>query len=461
MFAQTRPAFGQERVFQNARHLAIASVLALGKHTVSGMLTTAGRESEDWSAAYRLFERERIDREALFAPALSAVRQHTDPDEPIVVVMDDTLIHKCGHKVLGAAWKRDPLGPKWHINFVWGQRYLQLSAALAESGGEGRAVGIPIDFIHAPSAQKPKENAPPEAWNDYEMQQNAMKLSSLAAKRLQELPDQIPGKRIICAVDGGYTNQAVFRDLPRDTVLIGRVRKDARFYQSPVENSVHRGRQKYYGACVPTPEKIRQSDAIPWQKVEAFAAGKRHAFNLKVVSGIRWRGTGNRDVRLIVVRPLAYQLKKGSKILYREPAYLICTDPDLSLERLLQAYLWRWEIELNFRDEKTVMGVGEAQVRTRASVESAPALVVASYAYLLLAAAAANNKVSSLPRPKWYPAKPTDRCSTQQMIALFRSQLWGLAIDRNKTRFASNNPGYSNPVFCNFPLTSAILHARK
>ncbi|MDR2051685.1 MAG: hypothetical protein LBQ63_07950, partial [Deltaproteobacteria bacterium] len=38
---------------------------------------------------------------------------------------------------------------------------------------------------------------------------------------------------------------------------------------------------------------------------------------------------------------------------YRNPAYLLCTDPDLPVERLLQAYLWRWEIELNFRDEKT------------------------------------------------------------------------------------------------------------
>jgi hypothetical protein len=214
------------------------------------MLTTAGREFEDWSSAYRLFERERIDREALFSPALSAVRRHTEPDEPVVVMMDDTLIHKRGRKVCGAAWKRDPLGPQWHTNYVWSQRYLQMSAALSEFGGNGRAVGIPIDFIHAPSAHKPKKNASPEAWKSYEAQQKAMKLSALAAKRLQELPDQMPGKRIICAVDGGYTYQTVFRDLPRDTVLIGRVRKDARLYQAPIENGLHRvGRSTMGSFC--------------------------------------------------------------------------------------------------------------------------------------------------------------------------------------------------------------------
>ena len=425
------------------------------------MLTTAGREFEDWSSAYRLFERERIDRAALFAPALLSVRQHIEPDAPVVVMMDDTLIHKRGRKVCGAAWKRDPLGPQWHTNYIWGQRYLQMSAALPEFGGDGRAVGVPIDFIHAPSAQKPKKNASPETWKVYEAQQNSMKLSTLAARRLQELPAQMPGKRIICAVDGGYTNQTVFRDLPRDTTLIGRVRKDARLYQAPVENDPHRGRKKYYGELLPTPEQIRQDNYIPWQKVEAFAAGKRHVFDVKVVSGIRWRSTGNRDVQLVVIRPLAYRQKKGAKLLYRDPAYLICTDPDLSPDRLLQSYLWRWEIEVNFRDEKTVMGVGEAQVRTCSAVESVPALVVASYSYLLLAAAATSSRLSSLPRPKWYPSKPTDRCSTQQMIALFRTQLWGLAIDMNKTRFVNSHSCGTNRVFCSFPLSSAVFHARK
>jgi len=39
---------------------------------------------------------------------------------------------------------------------------------------------------------------------------------------------------------------------------------------------------------------------------------------------------------------------------------LICTDPDLALEDLLQQYIWRWDIEVNHRDEKTILGVGQA-----------------------------------------------------------------------------------------------------
>jgi len=43
------------------------------------------------------------------------------------------------------------------------------------------------------------------------------------------------------------------------------------------------------------------------------------------------------------------------------PAYLIVSDPHLSLQSIVQHYVRRWEIEVNFRDEKTLLGVGEAQ----------------------------------------------------------------------------------------------------
>lgn len=64
-------------------------------------------------------------------------------------------------------------------------------------------------------------------------------------------------------------------------------------------------------------------------------------------------------------------------MLYREPGYLIYTEAELPVDQLLQAYLWRWEIEVNFREEKTVMGLGQAQVRKKNSVENTSAFIVA------------------------------------------------------------------------------------
>lgn len=424
------------------------------------MLCAGAEQFVDWSAAYRLFAKERIDRQALFAPARSAVIERLRRDEPLVVMMDDTLIRKRGRKVHGTGWKRDPLGPHFCDNFVWGQRYLQMSAALPDRQCHGRARAIPIDFIHAPSPGRPRKSAPDEEWRKYRAMQAQMKVSTLAVDKLGELRRQVEDRRIICSVDGGFTNRTVFRRIPEKTTLIGRIRKDAKLFSQPEEESgSRRGRRKFYGKPLPTPEETRQDENIPWRVVEAFAAGKRHHFEVKVMPRVRWKGTGERDVQVVAVRPLAYRPRKGARLLYRNPVYLLCTDPDLDLEQLIQAYVWRWEIELNFKEEKTAIGVGEAEVRTKLSVESAPALVVAAYAYMLLAGTDERVKGKTLPRPKWQKALEGERISSQQMRSLFRAQLWKIAIDTNKTHFANTTTETRTLFYSDNSLNHTVCYA--
>jgi hypothetical protein len=462
LFSQARSAFKQERVFQRAFELATNSLLALGKRTITGMLSAGGKLFQDWSATYRLFEKERIKQKDLFVPVIKDVLENIDAQAPLFTMMDDTLIRKRGRKVSGAGWKRDPLGPPFHTNFVWGQRYLQISAALPDFEVAGRARGIPLDFQHAPSLSKPRKNATPEAWNEYKEQQKICKISAVGSSRLAELREQIPDRRIVCAVDGGFTNQEVFQSIPENTVIVGRIRKDASLFKIPEKSTgSSRGRKKYYGEALPTPEQVRQDESVPWQKVTAFAAGKLHEFDVKTMTPVRWKSSKDRDMLIVIIRPLAYRPRKGAKLLYRDPAYLICSDTQLSLEQLVQAYLWRWEIELNFRDEKTIIGVGEAQVRTSAAVQSVPGFVVASYAFLLLAAHAIKATSSCLPAPKWYPHKPLDRCTTQNILSLFRSQFWGLDIDLNKSGFASNSPEARTRFFSSKSSDAAICYATK
>lgn len=464
LFDQTRPAFAQERTFERARTLAMSSLVGLGRRTVSGMLCASAQQFTDWSAAYRLFEQQRFDAKALFAPVRREVVGRLGPEEPLVVMMDDTIMRKRGRKIHGTGWKRDPLGPAFCTNFVWGQRFLQVSAALPDPSSVGLARGIPIDMTHAPSPAKPGKRASEEAWQAYRVQQQAMKVSSVGAERLTELREHLDrddsGRRLIVSVDGGFTNRTVFRNLPHNTVAIGRIRKDAKLFLPPADESMpRRGRRRWYGVPLPTPEQIRQDAAIPWETVTAFAAGKIHSFEVKTVAPVRWLGTGAADVRVVVVRPLAYRPRKGSRLLYRNPAYLLCTDPELPLDRLLQSYLWRWEVELNFRDEKTVMGVGEAQVRTKAAVAAVPAFVVAAYAFLLLAGTEDNNRESILPKPKWRNKTPSGRLSTASMIGMFRSQLWGKAMGVNLRDFDDRKAAGTKPVLFDKSLPSAVCYA--
>jgi len=140
------------------------------------------------------------------------------------------------------------------------------------------------------------------------------------------------------------------------------------------------GRARRYGIQAPTPDQLRQDESVPWQQVVAFAAGKRHEFRIKTIGPVLWRKAGaDLPLRVVVIAPLDYRLRKGSRMLYRQPAYLICTDPELPREKLLQYYLWRRGVEVNFREEKTLIGTAESNLHL-------PAVTVAAYALLWTAA---------------------------------------------------------------------------
>ena len=465
MFEQARPAFVQERTFDRSRILAISSLVGLGRKTISGLLCATSQQFRDWSAAYRIFERQRFDTVALFDPIRREVVGRLEKGEPLVMMIDDTLIRKRGRKVHGAAWRKDPLGPSFSTNFVWGQRFLQISAALPDRAVAGRARAIPVEPTHVPSAAKPRKKSTEHDWVEYRAKQKLMKLPHVGAQSLTQLrarldQDQQLNRMIIVSVDGSFTNRTFFRNLPHDTVAIGRIRKDARLFLLP-DQGAGPGRRRFYGDPTPTPEQIRQDESIPWVTVHAFAAGRIHPFEIKTIAPLRWRGTGARNVRLVVIRPLAYRPRKGARLLYRDPAYLLCTDTDLPLDRLLQSYLWRWEVELNFRDEKTLLGVGEAQVRVPAAVEAAPALMVAAYSLLLLAGTKCNQDQSALPLPKWRGSEPPGRDSTARLINMFRSQLWRKAIGVNLGHFVNKSKLGANHSLLDTSLTSAVLYAVK
>ena len=222
------------------------------------------------------------------------------------------------------------------------------------------------------------------------------------------------------------------------------------------------GRKKVYGNRLLTPEQIRQSDDTLWQNVKAWAAGKSHDFNVKVVKD-RWRAAGKMyTLQLAIIRPLAYRLTNSSRLLYRQPAYLIW-DNNLALEKLLQAYLWRWEIEVNLRDEKTVLGCGQAQVRNPESVKNFPAFITALYSFIHLAAHRSCKKRddSISPRPKWYRAKIRQRITTSEIINLFRGHLWMKPDESNFSGFVENEHKHRSHRNETNPLTAAILYARK
>jgi hypothetical protein len=404
-----------------------------------------------------------VDPQKLFKPVRQALTERLADDTPLVAALDDTTLRKCGRKTHGVKYTRDPMGPPFHINFIKAQRFLQIS--IASTAKDGMARMIPIDFVHAPAPKKPRPGSDEETRALFRQAKRKMALPKVGGDRLGVLRNAMDeegqqDRPLWAVVDGSFTNRTFIKHLPPRTVAIGRIRADAKLYYLPKPTEGKPGRNRVYGRRAPTPEQLRQDQSVPWERVKAFATGKTHQFKIKTISRLRWRPAGKKhDLRLIVIAPLGYRLTKNSRMLYRKPAYLICTDSEASLQQVLQAYLWRWDIEVNFRDEKTLLGVGQAQVRHEHSVENVPALAVAAYAMLLTSATIAygpSGKPDSLPPPKWR-RKTTLRASTQSLIQQLRHELWAETI-----RFSSFAPSqHDDTKLPNLKpnLESALLYA--
>lgn len=440
---------------------------------MTGLLSTCGLQFQDWSAAYRLFSQSRLSTENLFVGVRRAVAELWPEPAPLCLACDDSLFRKSGPKIHGVGWRRDPLGPKFQVNLIRAQRFLQFSAAVPISEHAQAVRMIPVDFLHTPTPAKPGPKATAEQQRAYRQACRETSLSAQAIRRLEVIRTSLPlaadgqPRPVRVLVDGHYTNRTVLKHLPPHTVLIGRLRKDAQLhYPVPAEGSLRRGRPLWYGPAAPTPEQLRQDPSVAWEEGAVFAAGTQHQCRVKTLTGVLWRAAGARcPLKLVVIAPLRYRLCSRSKLLYRQPAFLICTDPTLGTHQIVQHYIWRWDIEVNFHEEKSVLGVGQAQVRTAASPQHLPALLIASYALLLLATLRSFSHATPpavLPPPKWCAHTQPLRPSTQRIIHQLQAEVWGrgLGIDpANFSGFTARNHSDQKPQKFPPSLADALLYS--
>ncbi len=408
-----------------AQHM-LAHLLCTERRTVTGLLNTLGRQQQDWSKAYRLY-RKHVDGAVLFSPILDGVIALLKEGSPLVIAVDDSHLRKTGQKVAAAGWHRDPLGPAFHTNLMWSQSFIQLSAAVPDPTNPKRSRMIPIAMELIPKLPKPAKDASKEDLEHYEKIKALNSPGSHAIRLLQRVrehldaSDAYAGRIIWVCADGAYSNRTVLQNLPARTVYIGRTRTDINLRSVPKQaKSSCAGRPLSYGKQLPTPEALRKDKMVSFEELSICNGPKDTKVRYKRIAQAKWNISGEKAVvQVVVIAPLRYKKRKSGRWLYTKPAYLVCTDADIPIEQLIQAYFWRWGIEVNFKEEKQLFGAGQAQVRNEASVSAAPAVCIATYAALLLAGIRTygfHSKPPSISPPKWYLRKKKSRVTSSDLI---------------------------------------------
>jgi hypothetical protein len=420
-----RPVFPQTRTWRRATRQALGSLVCLGRRCLSRIIWTNGGQDRSWSAEYFLHSRCAWQPQALFHPiwerALPWCRGAL-----VGVAVDDTRLRKTGHGIPQAAYHRDPLSPPFHVNLIRAVRFLQASVLVPLHRRAPRYTrAVPVRFEEVSSVKKPSRRASPALWAQYRQAVKAHNLSQRFVQMAHAIRQDVDAaggrtKTVVLSGDNSFCNRTCLRARVDRTELIVRTRKDARLCHRAAP-----GTRRFYDRVTLTPDQVRRDETHPWQVTKVCYGGTRRTIRYKEITAVHWRrGAARRPLRLFVVAPTPYRKRKSARWYYRQSAYLLTTDLRHRASALLQIYFDRWQIEVNHRDEKDTLGVGQAQLWNPVAVPKQPVLAVAAYSALLLAALVtfgAERGATYAPLPKW--RRRAHRPSCLDLITLLRKEM--------------------------------------
>lgn len=375
----------QPRTQERLLTLCLGYLQTLGRHTLTGVLRSLGRDRLDWSAAYRLFSRVRFDLEAARRALLATVLTTLGSDEPLVVVLDGTQLARTSARFPGVGWLRSPRTPVWRPGIHRAQRWVGLSALLPRSV-DGGSRAVPLWFAPAPAPTA-------RAWPGYPPQKE-WEAGLTALRWLRACLDDLgqAPRRVLAVADGSYGVAPLLRALPTGVSLLARTTRTRALYAlPPAPLPEHRGRHRRYGERGPTPAQILQT-RTGWRTIPTWVRGRM--LHLHVHTSGPWlvKPAPDQPVFLLVVRGIGrHRLGRWGQ---REPAVLLVSavrSPDgtwtlpLPVTELL-AWAWqRWEVEVMHRELKSGFGLGQQQAWSPVAAALVIPWVVWLYAALMLA----------------------------------------------------------------------------
>ena len=335
----------------HARHrwrlpvLLSGMLFARGRRTVTTWLRAAG-VSSDFADYYYFLASLGRKSESVATRLLVLVLRIVPLGERVLVVIDDSPTKRYGPKVEGADIHHNPTPGPADQTYLYGHIWVTLSLAVRHSSWGAMALPLrAMLYVRQKTLAKiPRRRG----WKF------ATKLT-LAARLVEWIAPivQRAGKTLWIVVDGGYTKAPFLkRAAAAGVTIVGRLRKDAALRDLPAKlrrgQRRGRGRPRKYGQHKISLAK-RAAQQRGWQQLDCMLYGKTVTKTYKTFSAT-YRPAGG-VIRVVLVRE-----EHGWFALF-------CTDPDASVQEILEAFADRATIEQDFHDVKEVWGAGQQQVR--------------------------------------------------------------------------------------------------
>jgi DDE superfamily endonuclease len=386
-----RPCFTRHS-FETFCHLAAGMVAQTGRRTVTGMLTGAVL-ARVWPhrRAHAFFSEASWDVDQLGLRLARAVVDALVPaDAPVLLVVDDTLLHRVGRKVFGALWAHDGSG-RGKDKTGFGNTWVVV------------AVVVRLPFL-------PRSVALPVLARLWRGKGTASR-TDLALEMVNDLAAVFPGRDVHVVADAAYHSRAV-ADLPVNVSFTTRLPRNAALYAPTPPPTNKRGRPRKKGHALGSPSSLATQAVWRLAVVERYG---RHEWVWISERPCLWYGAfKDLPCRLVLVRdldsPKAYDLA------------LITTDLNSLADDLVERYGQRWPIEPVFHQVREDLGVGEARNRTRRAVERTVPFGLAVYTTTVLWYALYGHHPADVADRRWHQPWYTTKAtpSFSDMLAKLR-----------------------------------------
>jgi hypothetical protein len=327
--------------------LLLGMLFAGGRRTVTTWLRAAG-VSDDFQAYYYSVSALGRKTESIATQLIALLLRTLPLPERLLLVLDDSPTKRFGPKVEGADVHHNPTPGPADQPFLYGHVWVTISLALRHP--KWGPIGLPLRAMlyvrKRTMATIPKNRG----WQRF-----ATKLQ-MAARLVEWIVPIVKkaGKMVWVVIDGGYTKRPFLRRVLKlsGVVVIGRLRKDAALRNVPPKlkkgKRRGRGRPRKYGKKRYSLAK-RAGQKSGWQTIACTVYGEETTKIYKTFLAT-YPPVGG------VIRVVLVKEDHGWYAFF-------CTDPNASVQEILEAFADRATIEQDFHDVKEVWGSGQQQVR--------------------------------------------------------------------------------------------------
>jgi hypothetical protein len=410
----------------NFELLVAGWVHCLGRRTVTAVALASGAVgTRHVSTFHRFFSRARWNLDAVGRVLFTLALRWIPGDQPLYVLIDDTLARKSGKCIALGSMHHDPLlstgrKPFFHFGHVW--VVLALWVPLPMGGRRGFA--LPLIFrLYVGSKRGGKADAPsrPGAGKRSQAATQAAQAAprrtklELARELIALVAQWAPERPIFMVCDSAYAASTLLEARPANVHVISRLRMDAALWTSPPPRRPGKqGRPRKKGRRLPNPQTTA-ARCRKWRSLPVTIYGRQVTTQTFSFTALWYSALPDHPIRIVVVRDPSGKRKDEA---------FFCTDLSATPTFILEGFARRWTIEVTFHDSKQFLGFANPQSQAEPAVLRTAPLAFVVYDLVLLWYADQLQQGTSLPwivRP-WYPRKSTP--SFLDMLTALRHTGW-------------------------------------